>query len=571
MPKEPFGKNRIRLLLAAVSALLSSCLGPITTIPVIDGVDSGAQVPPQWTRFGAYCIADDFILSSSADGIWGLWRTNYTIFKKIRILTPQGSKFGTITIPRYTPTLKEVRVEVVGEKGEKIAIDNNEIRSKYLESGKIVIPHADPGSTLSLRMTFLGESPPPAFEHWFMNPIPVRTGRFLVHTDDHALFSYRLASYGANHRIKEAMLHQYGGATRSWIVNDLEPIDSVPFRPRRSEMEPRVDLRIDPLHDKNGNNVVTWRNMAVLMREYMIDPVMRGSSGAIKKKVEAIIKDIPTERGRAQAIVSWLQYNINCSFAPTTSTLREVLEQGKSDLFRVSILCREMLKDAGIPAQLVLTRSHTFGGFDPQFVSFTSCFEGIVTIRLDGKEYGICPVYTGYPVGAYPPEYFGCRGLNVDKDDTVDLPEPLWKEFLQTTRVTLDFQSDTATQTMRQRFYQLSTWSVRWMLQKRGRADQREMVERILHKKDDRSDLISFETDGLGDNESPVSLIIHFRDNNPPVEMAGKRRYEVSQYLSRSFLNIDSTRRDDIVVPVPMVFRDTLEIKKIPNKQIQTT
>lgn len=548
-------------LVAVTVGILSGCVELYTKIPVLEVKGKGA-VAPSWERYGAYYAADDLIISSNTTENPGSGSTEFTVFKKIRILNAQGTVWGTVPVWRYTDRLAFFACTLSDAAGNSLPLRSSEMKAKYEESGKVVFPKVTPGSTLTIHMVFTQPPAPAIHEHWFSRPIPVKKGRLVVHADNDMRFSYEHAVYGTRVRPGTCSAGAYGGFTECWDVSDLDPIDSVPYARRNSESLPRVAIRINPLYGTHGNIITKWSEMAGVMDKFVTEPALDDADDEIAVKAAEIIKGKKDAKTRAIAIVEWVQQNVLCSLEPVKSKVVDLLHGAKSDMLTVSILCRELLKSAGIKADLILTRAQSRGGFDPDFMSSTGCREGLLSVTFDSTVYGICPVFTGYPIGTYPADYFDLSGLNMDSYKTVKLPPPRWNRFNETCRMTLSLSSDSALQTMVQTFYELSTPALRRNLVRHSESQQQQVVTRLVRRHGDRMSLVSFSVKGLGDYDPSLSVTSHFRNDNPAVEMAGSLRYDLSSYVPGLFADIDSARHEDIVMIVPKTHIDTLEILK---------
>ena len=539
-----------------------NCVGPLVLIPVLDEKETTARIPEQWQRYGAYYIVDDVILSSTYNAAFRSGQTRFTLFSKIKILNSGGSRFGTIPVPHYTDHCADFNVTLIDSAGQPIPVDCSKIRSNYRETGKVVVPHVTPGSVISLHMVFDQERTPTFFEHWFARHIPVATGRFVVSSPDDSKFKFKHAVYGTRARPEEHPLVQYGNATTSWIVKNLEPIDSVLYRRRTSDAEPRVAVTVDPLYGFSFNEITAWSDMAPLFNRALVEPALEGSAGAIRKKAEELIASCADPYARAQTIVRWVQNNISCSFRPFKLTLCEALKNGKSDLFRTALLCREMLRSVDVSADLMLTRAHSRGGFDKGFLSPLACGEGIIVIKIRGKTYGASPAYSGYPVGSYPSDYFDLYGLNLDEGSIMPLPKPLWNRYIERSKTTLFLSAATKENTLHQSFQELSACTVREEFAQFGNEKQREWVEHLINRRCEQNSLSMFEVHGFESPDSSVEISAVFHNNNQPVEIAGTHRHDLSSFLSPLFSQIDTTRHSEIVVSTPKYYLDTVEVIK---------
>lgn len=561
--------GRLFALLIAAAMTVVECIDASAKIPSLDVQEMG-PAPRQWERYGAYYIADDLIISVNAANNPGQGQAEFTVFKKIKVLGSQGSKGDTVPVRHYTDHLALFECVVLDSAGNWLPLEASALRSQYEECGKVIVPKAASGSTIILRMVFTQSYAPAVYEHWFTQSIPVRTGRLVVHTDEGVRFTYGHSVYGSRLMPSESAPEQYGGHTTCWQVDNLEPAGDLPYSPRVSESEPRVGLRINPLYGTHGNVITQWGEMADLINHLLVDPAIDNEEDEIAAKAAEITKGKRNNRTRAVAIVEWVQHNITCSPEPSAAKAgaADLLRGAKSDMIAVSVLCRQLLKSAGISSHLILTRAHSRGGFDPDMLTYAGCREGFLVVKFDTVEYAVAPACAGYPVGTYPADYFGLSGLNMVSRKPVRLPAPRWDRYDERGRVTLSLSSDTAAQTICRSFSAQSMPPVRRMLLDRSETQQREAVERLLHRSAGRDSLISFSIIGLGDYDPAVVVTGRFRGNNPPVGSTGTQRFDVSLFLTGLYADIDSARRDDIVISVPVTTIDTLEIMKEKGRQV---
>jgi hypothetical protein len=547
----------------AVAALfMAGCAELHTKIPVLDSKDAAAA-PQQWERYGAYYIIDDCIVSMNAAPDFGAADAEFTVYKKIRILTTKGLSWATVPVWRYGDRLALFECTVIDAAGRGIPVQTSELREKYEASGTVVVPKVTKGSTITLRMVFTQRQAPAIYEHWFTRFIPVRSARLVLHTDSAMRFAYTYKSYGARAEVRKSSTSRFGGSTISWQVTNLEPANSLPYSCPISESEPRVELRINPLYGSHGNIISNWNEMAGFIDQMVVEPALDNSEEEIGIKAAEIVMGKKSGKTRAVAIVEWVQQNIVCGPGPSAaaSKISDLLHGGKSDMLLASLLCKELLKAAGVRSELILTRAHSRGGFDPGMLTYTGCREGILIATFDSATYAIMPSIKGYPIGTYPADYFDLSGLNMSTYGTVKLPKPRWNRFDERVHVTLSFSSDTAPQTMSQSFFELSMPPVRQRLARQSEARQREVVESLMSRGRSIS-LQSYSIKGLGDYDPEITVLGRFKCSSLPSESAGALRYDLSQYVNSLFADIDSTRHEDIVVTVPAIHIDTLEIRK---------
>ena len=564
MNKGPFQKNSrlFGLLPVALALCLASCENRLTVISGLEEGDATAAIPRSWQRYGAYYIVDDLILSSTESEASGATKHTVTVLSKIKILNALGARFGTIPVPQYSRHLASLDVELRDSAGGLVTINKSKIRSTFRETGKVVVPKVAPGSVISLRVVFDQDQTISFFEHWFPRAIPVQSGHFVVNPPVNRQYHYTSCVYGTRVRPTEQPLRR-DGATR-WVVQNLEPLDSMPYRPRNSVSEPRVSIAIAPFYDLNHKPIGSWAEMAPLVNRALVEPALEGSRDDVSAKAGEIIRGIVGEPERAEAIVAWVQKNIACSLQNPipNSTLREVLQRGKANFLLAAVLCRELLRAADVRAELICTRAHSRGGFDAGFLTPYTCGEGIIVICIGSGRYCVSPVYSGFPVGTYPSDYFGLCGLNIDTGDSMTLPPPVWSRYAQSSRTTLRYSSDSLEHTLLQRFEELSSCAAREQLARMGSEKRREWVGELLRRRGEGNVLGSCEIKGAGTADSPVEISAGFRSSNPPVDLGGTMRYDLSPYLFPLFSGIDTSRHDELTVSTPSYYLDTLELQK---------
>ncbi len=526
-------------------------------------------VPNEWKRFGAYYLADD--LGITVDNIAGsnAATTEYTVNKKIRIMSSHGSVWSTIPVWRLTDHVDEFECKLFDSLGREVSLKVRDLQRKFMESGKVVVPKTSGGSTIVLKIVFKANGAPPIFEHWFPRAIPVRTGRLILKVNNNLTFSYEAKTRGDRASITETTSNSDNNKIFVWKVSDAMPDDSMSYGERASESEPRVNIRMSPLYGSHGSTVSSWSELASTLNELILEPDLESDKGEISEKAREIVSGKKNDKARAAAIVEWVQQNVVCSTDPTRASVLDVMNGKRSDMVLVAQLCQKMLAGVGIKSDLVLTRAHSRGGFDTDFMTYSGCREGIVIVKFDTTHYAFSPGFTGYPIGTYPVDYFDLSGLNINKQQVVQLPPSGWDRFEETSRATLRLSTDTAKQTLVQTYYQLSAPPVRRALQRHSEGQQHEAVESLLHMQGRYNKLDSFSIRGLGTYDPFVTITSTFTLNTAPVEYANSQRYDLSHFLFRFFGDLDSSRQEDVVFKAVSHFSDTIEIVKDQNSRLE--
>lgn len=118
----------------------------------------------QWQEYDAVYEYDELRIKESFDDDYG-FDTYYTYNQKLHILTRKGVEYGTLVIPRVSDKITEFEVVLLHANREVVEIDLIELRKKYIDTGKIVVPQVQPGSTISITVTFKKPDPLIRFEY----------------------------------------------------------------------------------------------------------------------------------------------------------------------------------------------------------------------------------------------------------------------------------------------------------------------------------------------------------------------------------------------------------------------
>ena len=565
MNKAPSGRNSIICVVAVLAALFTGCYGPLITmrIPFIDGTEE-ARIPESWQQFGAYMMADDMIFSTRSSMYDGMSSSRIDIRKKIRILSPDGFKYATVPIPRQLTFLKEFRVVMYNADGVKVPLPVGELKRKYLETEKVVVPKVSAGATITIECVFTGLHMPTTLEHWFISPIPVANARFLLHMSLNSRSTYRDILYDNTGMIKERREDDSTGSTVEWTASNMLPPQSTPFSPRLSDVIPRVALCITPMYDRESRMVSDWEDLARSIRANYV--LSEDASVQIRKTVREIIGKETDPEKKASLIITWLQNNIRCAMAFQINDPDEILKKRRANLLSVAVLGKRMLDAAGIKNELLLTRDHSRGGFNKVFLSPGSCIEGLLAVTVNGTVYIATPVFEYYPLGSYPTDFAGCPALNIDKGTVQMIPPSRWDHFAQSSCATIPLGDETSDASFSAVFEQHSTYAMRSLLDNMTDEQMRSVFDRMLTARSPDARLGTYTCSDLRNSTDRLSLQLHYTPSLRKVTMAGIDRYDFSSYFPDPFTLFDSTRTEPVVKHIEQRIADTLSIRHAPEK-----
>jgi hypothetical protein len=549
---------------------LITCTLPPKTDDLLADV-SGPVNEPQWERYGAYYVADELRIEL------GNVFKSIIINKRIKILSTEGARFGTIPIEPLSFLVDGFEARLTDSAGKPVTINQWRMKKMYEKEWKVVFPQVTKGSTIDLMISFdckHGYRLP--YEYRFQRPIPVKRGRFVFFA---GIFNgkYKSKVYASPGIIREFSDSARNCFSRWWEVSNLLPPLDIDNQPWENAVGPRVAISTQNTDTANAEKLPPWRNVARDIRDEYFkgfyefsDEYQSNNTGSdastnsfVQKKIKEITGVKTGSRNSLEmtkALFSWIVRNTTLMYRPSR-TLLDVLKSGKGNEFNIAQTFQLMLSQIGVRSDIVCTRGWENGGFDPAFVTAGSAQFPFVVATIGTKQYAADLFDPNAGFGEYPLHFFNSRGLNLTTDRIVGLPPSVSNTIIDSMETSLDLSAESCTQHARYRYYGYHAYADRSRLSGADETMKKNVALQRAGGESRHNELKSYSYKAIDDPGRPLECELDFV-NNGAVRMQGKTRWQLSDFIGQYLSDVDSSRTVALSIKIPSEFDEAVIIKK---------
>ncbi|HJW73518.1 MAG TPA: transglutaminase domain-containing protein [Geothrix sp.] len=159
----------------------------------------------------------------------------------------------------------------------------------------------------------------------------------------------------------------------------------------------------------------SWDEFARQFKQYAMDksPLF---SQRVDTTVGDLIKDAKTPLDQLEAIVEFVQENIEVGASAYKDNFADTLAKKKGNWYQVTGLAQNMLGKAGITSRYLLIHTANDGYFDKDFISFDEVYLPALGVSLGGREMIVLPYAKHMPVTHIPESMQGRPALEIRGD-----------------------------------------------------------------------------------------------------------------------------------------------------------
>lgn len=558
-------RSAAAVLAAGLSLLLGACAP--TSQPLLLEGPANAELDRKWEKYGAYYLVDElFVETSFESAVVDVPVNNYIINKKIKILTPEGARFGTVEAPIYGQAPRVFKLQHWDSAGAPVRIAPDPIRSEYLKTGKIIFPNVTPGSVLSIYIEFGGTGALSTFEHWFSGPIPVAEGRFTFSNLD--IYGYDFKTYGPV--TKGETGRKKGPASllyHTWTVKDAYPRSDVEFQEDIDVTEPRVALVVRRFRFQQVFE--SWEEISDDYEKYALKTSFFQSTRKLRLLVDSLSRGRSDALAKSQAVFAWVQKNV--SYKPSSLGAinpDRVIASGQGNLWEMAVVMREMFSHLDLKTDVLITRPRSHGGFDPAFVSPSQLAVPLVTVRIGKEEFLAFPWSPGAALGEYPIDYFGLQSLSLQDRSPATLPDFASDTSYHRNVFRIRPDDAAAPVELEMELGGYLAYGIRTSLMEERKKDIDEAFQRILTRLGTSNNLGKCEVDALDKPGKPVTARITFTNPDQAVRRKGETLLRLSHIHQQFFATYDTTRSSGFKTSLDVEHQETVRVPKVPGQTL---
>jgi len=491
--------------------------------------------------------------------------TKYEIIKKIRILTTEGARYGTIPVFQETNRITEFNPHLSGPDGTEIPLDKKKMEKEYLETGKVIFPKVTAGCYITLKIVFTAGFYYLSEWYQFTRDIPVRIGRLIHVSANNTKFDYKISGNRC-----EIVSEDYSkfNKLKTWTVKDLEPVKDIDFLNYESITEPKVIIKIlkvttwDRTHNTKEEIFDRYENDCNgIETQIDRDPFLYPTLKKFKNKTS-------DDLSRASDILKWIQNTISIT-GYRRDQLHNILETCRASYLETACLCDKLFNRLGLKSELVFTFHKDDLLLDTTFLFYTDYYiRGFPVVTINNKKYVAYPYLKGYELGEYPTGYTGALCFNVGSEKIFPLPPPLWgKDFISERKI-IDLKHSPATFQLILEYKQNSASYYREELLEKNKEEQKKYLETAIKDYKNSNELESFSLENINEYDKPLIVKIKFKNDDIPIPYEKKKIFKLTNFFEDYFEDITPDRTEDVYFHSPATYIDEIEVLKIPGKKI---
>ena len=561
-------KNLLFVMLAASAAALIGC-SPFSKPDLLLEPATLSAPPPDAEKYGAYFEVDEMFVEVSffdAGSYYSTPMTKYIINKQMRILSKEGTKYASIRIPRFATSASKFRLSLKDSSGRRIELDSAVLSRQYFDKGIIIFPNVTPGCYLSIDMEFVTTQALTAFEYSFSANIPVKKSRFTFSSLDS--YVYDVKTYGAVPPSVGSTAATKRHTYKSWTMENYAPLPSLEHQAPLDISEPRVSVVMRSAFSRPV--YTSWEGLAEEYEKYVLKKSFFASNTKLGKLADSLTRNLPSALQKGNALLHWVQENMSCEPSELRAiNLDKVVTSRTGNLWEITVVLREMLERSGIGAEIMITRSRDYGGFDPSFVTPRALSIPLVIARIGSVEYVANPFRRGGILGEYPLSFFDLHGLSLTTKTTRALPQPLSRESLAEYVFSIDMSKGGSEppHTLDATMKGYLAYYLRFILLPLSSAERKEYFQTMLTSLGNSNALDSCVIENIEASSEPLLVHIAFHSPGQVVVRGGKKILLLSHLFDKNYDGYDTSRTEAFWTRHNYFLTETVRIRTIPGKK----
>lgn len=538
---------------------LCSCA---TELPLLMVGNPGEVVPEEWKGYGAYYEYDELrIYTEDLNPDLG-WSSYYIVNQKIHILNRKGLSFATLSVPKYSDVIAVFEVTLWDPSGNKVPLDQEALKKKYYKSGKIIVPKAEPGCQIGIKIKFGELNLIYSHEHWFEEPIPVLNARFSVFYPRNV--KYECKPYGGVSPVELQSSGIFVGYV--WNQKNILPEDDVFEYRWHIDREPHVMARIKYWYWQEYNyDAPDWNGLARKTGTFFLSPSIFTLKSRLKKIALSASKGQAGAFEKADAILSYVQNEITLDSKKEIKLdaidLNKVVREKSGNRFEIAVLLKELFKAAGFSTRIYITRPQSWGGFDPDFPSWRYIAYPLVAVDINGRELVAFPYNRLMALGEYPFIFHDLQALEIDNGKTAFLPKSTYSDPKRTSLVTLSPRNWQAPQPWLFNYSGEFATFIRNELDSRTADRRKDYFRSVIHGYDKGNKLEKADL-GTIERKGEIKVTLGCRNADYRTQRDDLSHYSLKPWFRKYFTDYDKTRKANYTNDMAVVYEDDVLIKK---------
>jgi len=149
-----------------------------------------------------------------------------------------------------------------------------------------------------------------------------------------------------------------------------------------------------------------------LGKQFFSEPEIK----SIGDLVGAITKDIEPGPAQLDTIMGFIRQNVEIKYKGKDGNCPKMLKDGEGNVYDITLMARNMFREAGYDADFILVHDENDGYFDSDYIGYDQFYQAAVRVQTEEAVYVAFPYEKDFPVTFIPTDYLGQPSLVIKKD-----------------------------------------------------------------------------------------------------------------------------------------------------------
>ena len=366
----------------------------------------------------------------------------------------------------------------------------------------------------------------------------------------------------------------------TYKAENIPAIPQEPFSPYFLEVAKYLKIKITNLDaGYKYSSPKDWQEYASQFRRYAMNNEGIFSS-SVRSKTNELIENCKTPIEKLEAILSYVQENIEIANDYRKRDFLDVIEDSQGSIYEICGLTQAMLSKADLQTDYLLIHSAQSGYFDEDYISFDQLSIPAVKVDIDNKSYVVLPYFKNLPINHIPPFIQDQTALIVSNDKMRNgkfwtLPPGNMADNSFKEKYNLELKNDGIISVKEEKIIAGSfAYDIREYISKLKEEEIKKYLESLLTYTDGNVHINTYKIENQQDYKLPLILKLEYDINNLLTLTPDEVIFQTGGLLSPSSLlkiKIDPKER---INPIKINYDQTFEKQisvKFPSEWTVTT
>ncbi len=529
------------IFVLSASLLLSSCIYskrvtdlpiPIASIPE-EQLDIAAYEKKYGKYSGVY-LELEYIIEHTGNQM-GLAIDPWTFYKvskiKYMVFNPDDESLATFNLKTHaSANLSKVYLRIIYPNGEVKQFGKDDLysekSSKYEVTYKFAYPSLKKGTVIEEGYELVYKVPTvyPPLDHDYYLQYSIPCEKLKISYAFPDWWSIQSKEIAENVSIDVAWINDLENHKKiaTYSAKDIPAYMEEPYAPFFKEVGKYFQFQITNLSmgQIHYNAPSSWHKAVRNLKKYATYKD-RFFSFKVRDMTNELIAGINNPMDRLDAVLTYIQEDIEISRDKKKRNFKNILNDKKGDVYRITGLAQSMLLKAGIDAKYLLLHSAEDGYFDKSYFSADQFTMPAIGVIVDHQTYVVFP-YIKIPIGFVPERFQGQPAIAISFSDDSNYRVDFW-----------DVPAGTDTQNRVEELYKLFindegfiqvkeektffgylSYRIRERLKELKEDEQKDFVENLLTYEEGMVELISYEIQNLESFKEPLTVELEYGIDN---------------------------------------------------------